>query len=191
MSGQSPYIIQTGAILTWGFLMWAKLSFIECHFQCDKSLDILGLSQRATWSSTPCKTDVKGGQKVQSYLQQKTCSSNVGWDILCSQASPPTADISAPFLLRETWVSGREVTRPFAFAAVMLFWALGFDLTSHLFLLKYCHSVWSDIYYPECPNNIGSDLLLKTCHHFMWLLLWEAGGLLDASCTWRLTSSFT
>lgn len=27
-SGQSSYIIQTGAILTWGFVLWAKLRCI-------------------------------------------------------------------------------------------------------------------------------------------------------------------
>lgn len=65
------------------------------------------------------------------------------------------------FFLHESWVSGGEVSRPFTFATVMRFRALCFDLTSPLLLLKYCHSVGSGFYYPDCLNNIGSDSLLK------------------------------
>lgn len=77
-----------------------------------------------------------------------------------SQVSLPTADISAPLFLQTSWVSEREVTGPFTFVTVMLFQALFLDLTSHLLLLRYCHPVGSDIYYPDFADNFGSDVPL-------------------------------
>lgn len=100
------------------------------------------------------------GQKVQSYLKQKAWSLPlyVGrWDHPGSQVSPPTADISAPLFLQMSWVSDREVTRPFTFATVMLFQALFLDLRSHLLLLRYYHPLGWDIYYPDFAHNIGNN----------------------------------
>jgi hypothetical protein len=113
------------------------------------------------WFSFFYRIEVRAGsgQKVQSYLQQKSCSLPLytGGGSTPVLRCLPIADISAPLFLHTSWVSGREVTRPFTFATGMLFQALFLDLTSHLLLLRYCHPV---------ANNVGNDLWLKVMSLF-------------------------
>lgn len=109
---------------------------------------------------------LKVARRFKAVCSKRLAPCTRGGSTLCSQASPPTADISAFSSFMSLGFQAGKVTRPFTFVTVMQFPALCSDLTSHLLLLKHCHPLGSGFYYLDCLNNIGSDLLLKLMPSF-------------------------